>query len=644
MCINNREWLFRRRRGGAPVALCACVALFVAGPPAVSGDDSVPDLGATIAHAAQLRNQGQWDQAIEALRLAVAQTAADPAARAMAQCRIGKYLVETGRNSEAEQELAKVEAAFPQQTEAVAWSRLYRIDALQGQGRLDAVGAAVLSFLADTQNSPAFQAWGQVKLAEIAIARGTSSSAIPKLEQVITTGRDQYPEPANWARVLLARVCTEKQMWTRALVAADEVVADHAAGKATDEQTAWAMLWKGRALEGSDAIEQAGEPLQMAAALAQTKYPWLVYEAQFVLGQVFNRLSDAEQARGGDWGTSRLQALTQYQAAYETARTAKLSPDKLDWAILQIGSVTRHLGMRERGIAWLRKGIEDPAQMSGTDHILADRIASFMTPNEAETWQAYLISPAQAADPTAPYVEQAFGQAPPATGASAVSHASLRYCYLGKLYLLEGRSDDALAQFRNAVTAGRTTKHMAQALQGMTDGYARKGQYDAARQAASAGAAAWREVAFQGSDADAHAAMEAAVATCYAAHQKVEALVLAEEFVRTLSSEAAPSKACFARYVLMNEYWKHGRLDDAIAAGEDAIAQFRDTDADDIAEILSFITSNLAEFYRQRGDLTQAGAKIDELAGRSPERYAIWASVQRDLVASAAAATSVQGR
>lgn len=656
------------------ILLVGAVSLLGLKPTQVCADDdpAPPTIAELLQQAADLKAQSQWDQALEALAQVVARAEEDRPSAALAQARRGQYRLEMAMLAEAEEELLKVAQQFPDQSEAINWARLFLIDTYRFQTKPDQAEAAGQALLSDSSALPIQQAWCRVKLgslfselqrlddalavlegldfitlpdgdvgplvsgqflrAEILMKRGAAAEAIPLLEQVITMAAgDTHAPTRNWARVRLLESLTHSWSLDHAYEVAQQVVSDHASGQASDQQVAWAFIWQARGLSKAGQFEQAVAPLQMAAAVAEANHPDLVYEAEFALGEVYRQQGDSVVHE--DMGPLHEQALAHYQAALVEAQQAGLGEDKQDLARLQVGSEMRHLGMRERGMAWLRMGIADPANLTAGDELLAQRLASFMLSDEQEEWHAYLEDPAGHGDPTAPFVEQEFGTtaSPPST--PFVSKQSIRHCWRGKLYLQQERYAEALAKFQEAEAAAATAGQRAEARLGQVRAYRsqahalrQSGNRDQARlammygyQVAGSAVADWLEVALTGSEGDAHYATEKAVFGYGILQRREEALQTAEEFLTQLTlAQAEPSKVAFAHYMKMQALAWNNRFEEAIDLALQIDSEYAGSARAVVDRIRVAALLRAAGYYARIGQADAGHALLDTIQARHP--------------------------
>jgi len=621
------------------------MVLLLFSPVASAGDETV---AALLNEASVLKAELRWDEAIAKLEEAVGRRAEDESSAALAQARMGQCLIGKGDLNSAEAELLQVPILFPDQPRAIHWSRLYLIEKHQHQGDFGAAEQAAQVLLAEaTPTSPEFQAWAKVKLAEIPLAQGMRQEAISQLTQTVAEHKDNAPEPANWARVRLAETLMHSWALSEAEQTSDAVVADHAVGKASDEQVAWALIWKGRALTKENKFEDALVPLQMAAAVANAKHPDLVYEAEFQLGEVYRRHGDAV-GRKGAWGSLHEYALAHYHAAFEQAVDANLSPDKIDQARLQTGSEMRHLGMRDRGIAGLRMGIEEPTNLTDMDRLLAERLVSFMSHEEAEAWQNYMLSPTHNTDPLASVVLEEFGQPAPQPSSSAVNRLCLRHYWLGRLYEKQGRLTEALDAFQQALFSstsalpeGRARAGIARASHALVRQMSEQGAYEEARtlhasaiEEALATADMLLQYAVDAEPGDAHEATELAVVLCEEIKRPADALMVADDFVAILATSPIPSKRAFAELMQARALSWNKRFVEAVDAAEQ-LGDFitgEESLPPDMETIHALSLIDLAGYRTLVGE-PHAGIDIlDAIGDQYGTKYDHWVAPQREAI------------
>jgi len=616
-----------------PAVLSIVLGLLFIIPAAIHGEETGgPTPAEQLRQAEQLRKDLKWDAAIPLLREVVNRRTEDPDSAAMAQARLGKCLMEIGYASEAEVELQYVDLEFGAQREAIEWSQLYLTELMQRRG--DLVGAETSAqTLLSTASTPEVLAWARLKLAEIPLFRNSASQAVAALEEAIATATPDYPEPANWGRVRLIQALGAAWSFDRTKAVCDAVVADHATGMATDEQVALALLCRGRALIQSRDYEQAIAPLEMAIGAGGDRHPELAQQADFALGEAARNDDDHEAA------------LAYYYSAFERATSAELPDSTIDWARLQVGSEMRNLGMRERGIAWLRMGIEDPADLSETDRLLAERLASFLTDEEAETWQHYMLSPAQGVDPTGAFVRAEFGEGAPPPSSVVVNRPFRRLYWLGRLYLDQSRYDEALGTFEQAKSYAQSSVQQAEALVGqlkvfgsqaeeMREQGQRKEAYKfcrSKRTLAEQTTEMWLEIAMSGSAGDAHYAIEEAIMALRALRLNKDALRAADRFVDELTNHGADrSKIAFARLFRARALglWNYRPAEAAKAALELA----DELSADDDLNLETICVHSLLDaclYHAGAGEPFAGLAILDEVKETYPGKYTDWIEFER---------------
>lgn len=626
-----------------------------------------------LTQAEQLRGERRWDQALDLLRQVVVRRAEDEASAALAQLRLGTYRNEMAMPATAETELRKVEADFPEQVALVGASKVHLVDALAFQGRTADAMAAATSLASDPTVRPEHQAWGRVKLAQLLREQGRTEemldqlafldalpwspdTTMPKvhgglvrgellvqkarwkeavrvLGDLIEHGLGQDPIGCNWARVRMMQALVNDWSLTRATELAGTVLADHAAGKATDEQAAWALIWKGRALQSRRSYTLAAESLQMAAAVAEPNHPGVVFEGQFALGECYRLHGDHDQA------------LAHYETALNLAMAAGLGEDKQDMARLQAGSEIRHVGEREKGIACLRRGIADPANLSPTDQLLVDRMRSFMRPEEAEAWQDYLRDPHAMTDPTDGMVRAEFGQEASLPASPIVQQPFTRTYWLGQLYHQQGRYGEAISLYTQAETVAQAPDQRAEALKGLALAHQksakvyRQANQEAearsavayARQMAEQAAQAWLQAAQAAEGGKAHYAIEQAPLIFRELRLPAEALTAAETVLAQISPQGSPSKTAFAEYMRMRALAWNDRWDEAAQVALQLDRDYGAYGDADLQEIRVAALVRASSYFTWAGDPATGLTLLDDVVARYPGRYTKWIGPYRRL-------------
>lgn len=558
-----------------------------------------------LAAAERLRFELKWNEAIVLLREVVRRQAEDRASAAKAQARIGKYLLDKGTVEEARSELNYVLDVFGDVSEAVFWARVYLIDVMFASNELAQAEEWATQLADDVTLSPQQRAWGQVKLAEVDLARGFQDIAARKLSDVLRAAGDQTEEPHNWARVRLAELATHNWEPNRAVALADAVVADHGVGKATDQQTVWALYWKSRCT--SDFAE-ATTSLSMGLALAQGRYPDLAFCLEMELGEVCRK--------AGQY----VESLPHYQAAFFHAGQYNPPEQELDFAYLQLGSMLRHLGMKERGLAWLRMGINNPGRLSPSDEMLSARMLSFMTPAESEVWLAFVGDPTGHPDPIRPYVIKEFGTDTAIPTVASPATASRAKYWLGRLYVAEKAWPKAIVALKEASAIADNDRSRGEALTWLAISFNEHHDIPLAMQAADEAANAWRTViTTTENDGDAHYAIDM-LAFSYSYNGWEAAMIDAlERLVGELSVDRQPSRACFARFRLIETYRSRGRDEQAMSLGEESFAMFLDRPFGRAhGELCRRMGGTLIRLYEKNGNSAKAAAVLSEIEARWP--------------------------
>lgn len=601
----------------ASVLLIAVLSVLVmrGGPGAVPAQaqdpPSMPTPAEQLVQAEQLRFQLKWDEAIGLLGQVVGRQAEDRASAAMAQVRIGKYLLDQGKVDEARPEVDQVLGVFGDVRDAAFWARVYQVDVRLAKNELDEAAVLAAQIADDASLSPQQRTWGQVKRAEVDLAQGFQDIAARKLSDLVRAAGNQTSEPHNWARVRLAQIAAQNWTPAQAIQTANAVVNDHGAGKATDQQVIWALYWRAKALMRTSAYVEAAEALRMAQSVAAGRYPDLEFRVGMELGETC-RLNGKHS-----------DALSHYQSAHSQATAAGLGEQDTDWAILQIGSELRHLGMRDRGIAWLRTAIRDPSALEGMDQTVSDRMVSFMSAAEARAWHDYLLDPAAKTDPTAVFVQTEFRTSPPQPSLVVPDKPYERRYWLGRLLEEQRRWQEATESLQAALSVASTSYQRGEALSHLAFCHAETTGRGAALSAALQAKEQWlADINNAGPDGDAHYALHMVGFTFEANGFTAQMFKALEAAKATIDADTFPSRAMYVRYCLVREYYEYERLGEAKAVAEESLARFLDHPfPDHHADFCTLIGDLLIQIHTRAGDLTAASGVESQLRQRWPERF-----------------------
>jgi tetratricopeptide (TPR) repeat protein len=614
--------------GGLAVWVCLCGVWWTLTMHAATGQAPPPPEqpaltpAEQVARAADLRAQLRWDEALGMLDGVVARAAEDRTSAATAQLRIGQYLLELKRLPEAETAFRAVAAGFADQVPIATRSRVELINVPMRQGNFDAAQAAVDSLLSDTQGSPEFQAWARLKAAEVLFTRGSMAEAEPILRQVVQTA-NPASEPLQCARIRLAQSLAIRGLRASAITVAESVMVDHAAGRATDKQVAWALLCKGRALVAAGKHSDAVPVLQASLDLARPQYPWLVYDAETLLAQALEAQALSAQAPKQDPGPSRQQSLAHAQAAYEACHLPGGELAKACEAARHVAALMEESGMGTRAAAWLRREITNPTQLKPAECPVADRVGRVLPPETAESWYRYLLAPSSATDPTASLVQAEFGAAPAAASAGTPNEMFARQTWLGCFLKGRNRMAEAKAALEQVLSLATADFQRAETLVRLARCERWLNGKPAARQvAARAEEQALLMLSHAQRDGDAHYAIDiiaAAYKECGLVDDMLGAL---QRQVAALSPTEHPSWACFARFSLAQEYRSNRR--DALAKPliEETLSLFLDRPFGAGHDALcGGLLVQLALLRANERDLAGAQAAIDQIEQRWPEQY-----------------------
>lgn len=688
-----------------------------------------PALQNLLEQAASLTQEDKWEDALEALERVVQRKEEDRALAARAQLHIGQYRLHMAIPDVAEEELKKVVAAFPEQVETVNWARLSLVDALNYQGKPGEAAEAAEALLLEPTAAPKQLAWCRVKLgqllqrldrteealdilgqldsqffpdgdvgprvhgglarAEILLAQRRFQAATPVLEQIIAEAEGQHVHLRNWARLRLIEVHFDTASWAHIEPLADDLLADHAAGQASEQQRLWAMVWKARTLERVGRLAEAEQIAHQAVAAATAAEQHdLVYEALAVPGRIYlesERWAEARQtweeaitvahernATQLNWARVHLlqalittgsldraeqvfsELLADHAAGaaedghlawalvfradgliraehYEEARGPLEMATALGYLIgqntddlcLQAAEQLLKQGARERALAWLRMGIEDPSRLQPSDEELVDRIGRLLDDEEALEWYAYLADPVGRADPLSGHVMAEFGAVSPEPTSPDVKNTFVRDLWLGRCYV-RGRHFAAARQvFEDALAQAESPRQKAEALAGMASVFRRQRGNPSALETAHQAAGHWLQaLPAAAHDGEAHYVINMAAATYAMNGFPEQASEILEEIMSSVSATTEPSRACFVRFRLMQEYICQGRDAEAKEIAESTLGLFLDNPFPQGHDLLvSHTLIHLAFIEGRMGDLASAFARLDELEARWPGRF-----------------------
>lgn len=642
----------------------------------LGGGSYAQDLDALLNQAADLKAQNKWDDCIATLQSAVDRAAEDPAKAALAQCRIGEAYVAMAKPKKAEAALRKVVSDFPAQTEPVNWSRVALIDALTFQGKRDDALAAFdeLKTAYDAGGAlPLQYAWGAVKAAGLHSAAGNTAEALDLLEQVeslpitdtgpkvsaalsrsemlikakdfiaaieplqalVETTQESQPTEANWAKLRLAEALYQSNRYQESIDVANSLLTQEDDTGIRPDQIVHAYLWKVRNHLVLANFPEATHAATLARSVKNVPAN-LNCEALFSLGLAYSQWAgtpqpDMSQAQRNDLQS---QALNAYMAALEFAQEAKLAESTQDTARSKVSAILHASGEKDLSISILRMGVEDPANLDGSDRALVQQIATLLAPNDAKDWYEYIIDPIGRSDPTSPIVTSALSSTPPPPQIGTTTGSRFDcYLALAKLASPDPASyEQALTRFQHAAEVATSSVQLGTALRGLAELHsatarsstlpeAASTQKELARRAATEAIAAWMQVVTDGTPAQAHGAIDNIV-DCYAIGDLTglpEALVALEQNIDPVT---APSKHLFAQYALLRVDGKRGLSKLVLAErAEKAYRNYKDYSRSDIRELASIMLLWAVHYQLSAGNAVRVSALLDELVLASGERF-----------------------
>ncbi len=652
-----------RRRGSVFAALAVLSApLFAQDPRAL------------LEEASKLKDRGDWKACLETLESVLERAAEDPASAALARCRRGECYLAMAKPSEAEEEFSKVSQDFPEETEAVLWAAVGLIAARHFQGKLDEALAAyreVERAFAEGRATPLQKAWASFQAGCVAISKGEPERALRLLGEVrhlplqdrgplaqadlkraeVHIGRSEFlaavpilrevleeaasPEVRAWAGIRLAEALYQSGAYSASLEAAERVVAAGTSSEAKGELAARALAWKAKASLALGRFAEAGAALEAAAALEALE-PKTAFETLLEAARVHGAWSDEEFARSSEGRKWRTLGEKAFERAFQALRLAEergFGEAERDRARLEAATALERLGERERALAWLRAGIQDPARLAQTDREIAERIGRMLEPQAAREWYDYLLSPAARPDPTARYVLAEFAKAPSAPSASSVAER-LPWLYAKAERERGARNfEEALRLYSEADSAARTAWEKALACDGLVQTYQalaiaaaeeaeQRGLLEAAKAAAERGVEHCLEVVLEGTASEAHRATEFAAGLYQSLGLREEAIRVLERIAEEVPLEADPSKHAFARFLLLRTYptiWKP--LPWLVDYGLKLWREIERSPQADVLEIAAATLSYTASYACHAGDKKTAEELRALLRARWPERF-----------------------
>jgi hypothetical protein len=421
--------------------------------------------------------------------------------------------------------------------------------------------------------------------------------AIRELERSISDARDA-PEAANAARIRLAQLCLASQNanFDRTMLLCDEVAKDYRENKASVAQMAQSIFFRAQVLTLRKAYPEAKQCLGAIATLAAVDRE-LVCDSLLAKGECCrHELKNVELSDNDLRLSLHAESLYHYQKALEVAEAAGVEEYKRDKARLLAATEMRHLGMRDRAIAWLRAGIEDPSQIDSADKMLTAGLASIMSKEEREAWQLYLLTPSETPDPTAKIVERELGSPPPLPSKPAPDKVSERLLWLAEFYKDQKRWTDAVLIYERVAGLAQTAPDFAsfsvsliECLAALRDNARKNGREDEAsghesriHSVADQGSSAWIEIIKSTPESEALIAIESAINCYQRAGLTADALRVAHAIHSTTDSQREPAKAAWAAYILATRYKASGNVREARRISEDAYQRFKDNPRADV--------------------------------------------------------------
>ncbi len=599
------------------IACTGAAVVFVIAP--ITRAAEPPSPAALLDQAERARLQLRWEEASSLLRQVLEHRESDPALAATAQLRLGLYALDHWKYPDAEAEFRRaIDSAGDSAASRMA--RVHLVDALRGQERFEEAQRAAQSLLDASSESPELGAWARLKMGQIIVDRGMRIGAIPMFEVVVAQA-DEFPAPGNWARARLAEVLVQEARRDEGIALAEQVIADHAQGRATAEQAAWAWFWKGDGLKVAKQYDEARSAFASVTDLAEP-YPKLAYLARIHLG---------DACRFGGPGV-REQALAEYRRALEIAQGSRLGEERENRALIALAKEMRRFGNREGAIAWMRSGIGDPSKLSVADGELVKNIMGFMRPGEAESWARYLAAPVEEPDPTVAWVGEEFGVISPGVFDNAGSPPAHQRLWLADCYRQQGRLEDAIRIYDEVISETSDYGEIAYAQDGIaksayavtinTSDAALRGQWKlVALTSAKLAAEAWSRVVDRSTGCDSHSPLESAIDVLWDVGLYNDAINLAEGLAAEYRLMGDPRKTAFASMKLSEAYLGQSRNSEAAAVALALWERFSDSQDVIVAELCarSMFIAHIA--YTNLGEVETASLVLKKLDASRPLKY-----------------------
>lgn len=635
--------------------ICLSVVVMVSlllgwgGSAGLQADESVPD---PLAKAAQLIEERHFDEALKLLEQ-TADSSTDRAVAAMARYRLAVCLADVKEHdsrrkywlSVVEEHLRRIIAEYPEQTETVLLSRVKLIESLLGQGKIDEAEFAAQALLTAAADSVRFNGWARLKLAEIRLTRsgGLDEAGVTAAHQVTAADaqaivqdcREAAPEVANWARVLAMSSLVANGHFEAARAIGDDLLADRTAGRASDKQAGWGLLFQATSLTRQQRWLEALDSLRTAEAVAEADLPTLRKQAAEELVRLNRRIVDehfgvGEMAfRRGDWAAAR----EGLEAAY--GWTLQGGGHQLDLIRERLAQVAEKTGEMDLAIAYWRLMIDNPVRPTGKGgeacEVIASLFARTFRYEAEEQWRRYLLDPSANLDPTQALVTRAFGTAP-SQPTGAISDLSTRQASLGKLYLRQKRLDDAMAQFDAALASAKKPEQRADALTGKVYVLGEKAQRlgsprraeernklrEEAEPLVREATETWIPLALKWPVGSSHYAIEQAIGMCKVLGKYEQGLATADRIIGALKQAGAPpGKIAWAEYQRLIALSWNNRLTEVITEAQQLDSTYAAREDDTLLRIRSYALLVGTGACARVGDIQCGRTLIDTVEQRN---------------------------